>query len=101
MAASEEDIQYQVQVLDQEVIGMNEFSWTEKTKAQLQGNGNSSRDMQSYLFSNYITLVLKVWMQIHQIHTPTDSDGNKTRFRAQPGDVIPMFEQGFHVNLPP
>lgn len=32
---------------------------------------------------------------------PADSDGNKTRRRAQPGDVIPMFEGGFHVNLPP
>lgn len=40
-------------------------------------------------------------MQIQQIHAPTDSDGNKIRLRAQPEDVIPMFEQGFHVNLPP
>lgn len=48
-------------------------------------------DIQSYLFSNDITQVPKAQMQMQQIHTPTDSDGNRTRICAQPGDVTPVF----------
>lgn len=55
--------------------------------------------MGSSVFSNYTTQVPQVQMRTPQIRAPADSDGNRKRLCAQPGDVTPAFHRGFRVDL--